>query len=183
MLNGSPWNVNWFINTWNISMKLESHFGSLMRTQLTHSQILWELFLCPRSFLLIFIFEIESISRLVMSDSLWSRRLQHTRLPYPSLSPRVCSNSCPLSRWCHPTISSSATPFPWCEASTHWKRHWCWERLRAGGEGLVWNVLYLSCLLEAQVKMSGDLLILGDRSPEFRQELQAGNVNLDIVSV
>ena len=37
--------------------------------------------------------------------------LQHTRLPCPSLSPRVCSNSCPLSWWCHPTISSSVTPF------------------------------------------------------------------------
>ena len=36
---------------------------------------------------------------------------QHTRLPFPSLSPRVCSNSCPLSQWCHPTISSSVTPF------------------------------------------------------------------------
>ena len=48
---------------------------------------------------------------------------------------------------------------------------------------MVWNLLNLSCLLEAQVKMSGDLLILGDRSLEFRQELQAGNVNLDIVSV
>ena len=35
----------------------------------------------------------------------------HTRFPYPSLSPRVCSNSCPLSQWCHPTISSSADPF------------------------------------------------------------------------
>ena len=40
--------------------------------------------------------------------------LQHTRLPCPSLSPRVCSNSCPLS-WCyHPTISSSVTPFSSC---------------------------------------------------------------------
>ena len=37
--------------------------------------------------------------------------LQHTRLPCPSLSPRVCSNSCPLSHWCHPTISSSVAPF------------------------------------------------------------------------
>ena len=46
-----------------------------------------------------------------MSDSLWLHGLQHTRLPCPSLSPRVCSNSCPLSWWCHPTISSSAAPF------------------------------------------------------------------------
>ena len=157
-------------------MRLQSHFGSLMRTQITCSQILWELFLCPRSFLLIFIFEVESISHSVMSDSLQLHALQHARLPCPSLSPRVCSNSCPLSRWCHPTISSSVTPFSWCKASAHWERHWCWERLRAGGEGLVWNLLNLSCLLEAQVKMSGDLLILGDRSLEFRQELQAGNV-------
>ena len=37
--------------------------------------------------------------------------LQHTRLPCPSLSPRVCPNSCPLSRWCHPAISFSAMPF------------------------------------------------------------------------
>ena len=39
-------------------------------------------------------------------DSLRPRELQHARLPCPSPSPRVCSNSCPLSRWCHPTISS-----------------------------------------------------------------------------
>ena len=47
----------------------------------------------------------------VMSDSLCPYGLQHTRLPCPSLSPRVCSNSCSLSRWCHPTISSSVTHF------------------------------------------------------------------------
>ena len=39
-----------------------------------------------------------------MSDSLWPHGLQHTRLPCSSLYPRVCSNSCPLSQWCHPTI-------------------------------------------------------------------------------
>ena len=42
---------------------------------------------------------------------------QHDRLPCPSLSPRVCSNSCPLSQWCHPTISSSVTPFSSCPQS------------------------------------------------------------------
>ena len=42
-----------------------------------------------------------------MPDSLWPHGLQHTRLPCPSLSPGVCSNSCPLSQWCHPTTSSS----------------------------------------------------------------------------
>ena len=51
---------------------------------------------------------------LVMYDYLWPHGLQHTRLPCPSLSPRVCSNSRPLSQWCHPTISSSAAPFSSC---------------------------------------------------------------------
>ena len=40
--------------------------------------------------------------------------LQHTRLPRPLPSPGACSNSCPLSRWCHPTISSSVVPFSSC---------------------------------------------------------------------
>ena len=47
----------------------------------------------------------------VMSDSLQHHGLQHTRLPCPSPTPRAYSNSCPLSRWCHPTISSSVVPF------------------------------------------------------------------------
>ena len=47
----------------------------------------------------------------VMSDSLQPHGLQHTRLSCPSLTPRACSNSCPLSQWCHPTISSSVIPF------------------------------------------------------------------------
>ena len=41
-----------------------------------------------------------------MTDSLWPHGLQQARLPYPPLSPRVSSNSCPLTQWCHPTISS-----------------------------------------------------------------------------
>ena len=44
-----------------------------------------------------------------MSNSFWPHGLQHFRLTCPSLSPRVCSNSCPLSRWCPSTISSSVT--------------------------------------------------------------------------
>ena len=47
----------------------------------------------------------------VMSNSLWPHGLQHTRLPCPSPTPGGCSNSCPLSRWCHQTISSSVAPF------------------------------------------------------------------------
>ena len=47
----------------------------------------------------------------VMSDSLRTHGLQHARPPCPSSTPRVYSNSCPLSQWCHPTISSSVIPF------------------------------------------------------------------------
>ena len=53
----------------------------------------------------------------VLSDSLWPHELQHARLPCPSLSPGVCSNSCPLSPWCHPNISSSDAPFSSCPQS------------------------------------------------------------------
>ena len=49
-----------------------------------------------------------------MSDSLWPHGLQQARLPYPPLSARVSSNSCPLSQWCRPTISSSVVPFSSC---------------------------------------------------------------------
>ena len=47
----------------------------------------------------------------IVSDSLWPHGLQHARPPCPSPTPRVYSNSCPLSWWCHPTISSSVVPF------------------------------------------------------------------------
>ena len=53
----------------------------------------------------------------VVSASLWPHGLQHTRFPCSSLSPRICSNSCPLSRWFHPNISSSVTPFSSCPQS------------------------------------------------------------------
>ena len=55
-----------------------------------------------------------SFSRSVMSNSARSHGLQHARLPCPSPSPGACSNSCPLNRWYHPTISSSVIPFSSC---------------------------------------------------------------------
>ena len=50
-------------------------------------------------------------SRSVMSDSLWPHKLQQNSLSCLSPSPRACSNSCPSSLWCHPTISSFIVPF------------------------------------------------------------------------
>ena len=53
----------------------------------------------------------------VVSNSLWPHGLQHARLPCPSPTPRACSNSCPSSQWCHPSISSSFVPFSSCPQS------------------------------------------------------------------
>ena len=53
----------------------------------------------------------------VMSDFLWPHGPQNARPPCPSPTPGVYSNSCPLSQWCHPTISSSVTPFSSCPQS------------------------------------------------------------------
>ena len=50
----------------------------------------------------------------VVSDSLQPHGLQYARLPCPSPTPKACSDSCPSSRWCHPTISSSVIPFSSC---------------------------------------------------------------------
>ena len=56
-------------------------------------------------------------SRSVMSNSLGPHEPHHARLPCPSQSAGACSNSCPLSRWCHPTISSSVVPFSCLQSS------------------------------------------------------------------
>ena len=73
------------------------------------SKIIWAL-------LLLFVVYSASVqfSLSVVSDSLRPRRLQHTRPPCPSPTPGAYSNSCPLSQWCHPTISSSVVPFSSC---------------------------------------------------------------------
>ena len=57
------------------------------------------------------LFNSVQFSHSVMSDSLQPHGLQHARFPCPSPTTRVCSNSCPMSQWCHPTISSSVIPF------------------------------------------------------------------------
>ena len=63
------------------------------------------------------IFSSVQFSHSVVSGSLWPRELHHTRPPCPSPTPRVYSNSCPSSWWCHPAISSSVVPFSSCPQS------------------------------------------------------------------
>ena len=50
-------------------------------------------------------------SHSIVSNSLWPHGLQHARLPCPAPIPGACSNACPSSQWCHPTISPSVIPF------------------------------------------------------------------------
>ena len=59
----------------------------------------------------------DQISRSVMSDSLRPHESQHARPPCPTPTPRVHWDSCPLSQWCHPAISSSVVPFSSCPQS------------------------------------------------------------------
>ena len=68
----------------------------------------------PHSYLTKAIVCSAQFSRSVMSDSLWPHGLQHARPACPSPTPGIYSNSCPLSQWCHPTISSSVIPFFSC---------------------------------------------------------------------
>ena len=61
--------------------------------------------------------EIQVSSVVQSCPTLWPHGLQHVRPPCPSPTPRVYSNSCPLSQWCHLTISSSVVPFSSCPQS------------------------------------------------------------------
>ena len=63
---------------------------------------------------MVMIISLVQFSHLVVSDSLWSHGLQHVKLPCPSSTLGACPNSCPLSQWCHPTISSSIIPISSC---------------------------------------------------------------------
>ena len=68
----------------------------------------------------------------VVSDSLWPHEPQHARPPCPSPTPRVHPNPCPLSQWCHPTISSSV-PFSSCPQSFPASRSFPMSQLFASG--------------------------------------------------
>ena len=69
----------------------------------------------------------------VMSNSLWPHEPQHARPCYPSPTPGVHPNPCPLSHWCHLTISSSAVPFSSCPQSVPASRSFPVSQLFASG--------------------------------------------------
>ena len=77
-------------------------------------------------------------SHSVVSDSLWPHGLQHIRLPCPSPNPGACSNSCPLSWWCPPTISSSVNLFSSCLQSFPASRSFLKSQLFISGGQSIW---------------------------------------------
>ena len=81
-----------------------------------------------------------------MSNSLWPHGLQHARLPCPLPTPGACSNSCPSSRWCHPTISSSVVPFSSCLQSFPASGSFLKSQFFAsGGSVLKFHLQYRTC--------------------------------------
>ena len=85
-----------------------------------------------------------------MSNSLRFHELQHDRLPCPLLSPRVCSNSCLLSQWCHPIISSSVTPSSSCLQSFPVSRSFPKSQFLSGGHSIGASALAPVLLMNIQ---------------------------------
>ena len=97
--------------------------------------------------------------------------LQHTRLPCPSPSPRVCSNSCPLSWWCHPTISSSVTLFSSCLQSFPTSASFPINQFfESGGHSIVSSALASVLLMNIQgwflLELIGFISLLSEGLPE-----------------
>ena len=82
-----------------------------------HHVFFWELQANQWPFIYICSVSSVQFSHSVMFNSLWPHESQHTRPPCPSPTPRVYPNLCPLSRWCHPSISTSVVPFSSCPQS------------------------------------------------------------------
>ena len=107
-----PMNIqDWFplgLTSW---ISLQSNgLSSLLQHHSSKASILW----CSAFFIVQLSYPSVQFSRSVVSDSLRPHELQHARPPCPSPTPGACSNSCPSSQWCHPTISSSVIPFSSC---------------------------------------------------------------------
>ena len=99
-----------------------------------------------------------------MLDPLLLHELQHARLPCPSLSPGVCSNSCPLSQWCPPTISSSVAPFSSCPRSFTASGSFPMSCLfRLGGQSIGASAPFLPMTIHGwfPLGLTGDLAIQG----------------------
>ena len=136
-------------------------------------------------------FQPVQFSHLVMSHSLWPHGLQLIRLPCWSPTPRACSNACPLSWWCHPTISSSVVPFSSClqsfPASGSFPMSWLFT---SGGLGRIKDLVKVTervmkriwtkiCLMSKMPHLSS-LLLPGELGPCWVPTLRAPNSPRDL---
>ena len=104
-------------------------------------------------------------SRSVVSDSLWPHGMQHARPPCPSPTPGACSNSCPSSRWCHSTISSSVVSFSSCLQSFAASGSQVSQFFSAGGQSIGASVS--ASVLPDGRTCPEDVLWAGDQSEQF----------------
>ena len=106
-----------------------------------------------------------------MYDSLQPHKSQHTRPPCPSPAPRVHSNSCPSSRWCHPTISSSVIPFSSCLQSFSASGSFPMSQLLAsGGQSIRVSALHQPFQWIFSTDFLKDGLVVSPCSPGDSQE-------------
>ena len=116
LLSHVPLFVTPWITVLQVSLSITNSWSSLKLTSIESVMPSSHLILCRPLFLLppippsirVFSNELSRVQHFA------THGLHHARIPCPSLSPRVCSNSYPLSQWCHPTISSSVVPFSSC---------------------------------------------------------------------
>ena len=94
-----------------------------------------------------------------VSDSLWPHLLQHARLFCPLLSPRICSNSCPLSRWCYLTISS-ATHFSFAFSLSQHQGLFQWVDSASGGQSIGASATVLLMNIQGSFPLGLTVLIL-----------------------
>ena len=107
----------------------------------------------------------------VVSDSLRSHELQHARPPCPSPTPGVYSNSCPLSLWCHPAISSSVLPFSSCPQSLSASGSFPMSQLFAwGGQSIGVSALHHSFQWTPRTDLLQNGLVGSPCSPRDSQE-------------
>ena len=107
----------------------------------------------------------------VMSNQLWLHGLHHAKLPCPPPSPRVCSNSCSWSQWCHPTISSSVVPFSSCLQSFPASGFFLISQFFASGGQSIRTSASASVLpMNISFRMDWLDLLAGEKSPGDSQQ-------------
>ena len=98
---------------WAFIALISIHLHGYLKNMCLHMCIYICTYMCIHTYTSLYQTSVQ-FSCSVMSDSLWPHGLQHARPSCPTPTPRVYSNSSPLSGWCHPTISSSVVPFTSC---------------------------------------------------------------------